>query len=169
MTERHEHLIDWLKDAHAMEQQAEQMLEAQIGRLQNYPKLRTRLEKHLEETRDQKRLVEQALERLGHSPSTLKDLGARLGAFAQAAGTMLVEDEVLKAAMAGHVFEQMEVAAYTVLLAAAEAAGDEETRVVCEAILPQEQAMAAWTLAHLPELTQAFLDRAEAPGLEAKR
>lgn len=165
MTERHEHLIDWLKDAHAMEQQAEQMLEAQIGRLLNYPKLRTRLE----ETRDQKRLVEQALERLGHSPSTLKDLGARLGAFVQAAGTMLVADEVLKAAMAGHVFEQMEVAAYTVLLAAAEAAGDEETRVVCEAILPQEQAIAEWTLAHLPELTQAFLDRAEAPGLEAKR
>ena len=26
MTERHEHLIDWLKDAHAMEQQAEQKI-----------------------------------------------------------------------------------------------------------------------------------------------
>ena len=32
-----EHLLDWLRDAHAMEQQAEQMLKAQAARIEHYP------------------------------------------------------------------------------------------------------------------------------------
>ena len=51
MTEKTENLLSWLRDAHAMEQQAEQMLTAQKGRLENYPKLRTRIEKHIEKPR----------------------------------------------------------------------------------------------------------------------
>jgi len=50
MTESAEHLLDWLRDAHAMEQQAEQMLRAQSGRLEHYPELKTRIDQHLEET-----------------------------------------------------------------------------------------------------------------------
>lgn len=58
---------------------------------------------------------------------------------------------------------------YTVLIAAAQAAGDAETQAACEKILPQEIAMAQWLLEHLPELTQAFLERSAAPDTEAKR
>ena len=90
-------------------------------------------------------------------------------AFGQAVGGMTVSDEVVKGAMTGYVFENVEIAAYTVLIAAAKAAGDVETQKACEEILPQEIAMADWLKEHLPELTQAFLDRAETPGLEAKR
>lgn len=169
MTDARDHLIDWLRDAHAMEQQAEQMLSAQKSRLENYPKLRTRIEKHIEETQGQKALLERTLTRLGSEPSTLKDIGGKLMAFGQAVGGMTVSDEVVKGAMAGYVFENVEIAAYTVLIAAAKAAGDVETQKACEEILPQEIAMADWLKEHLPELTQAFLDRAETPGLEAKR
>jgi ferritin-like metal-binding protein YciE len=42
-----EHLLDWLRDAHAMEQQAEKMLRAQSERLEHYPKLKTRIDQHL--------------------------------------------------------------------------------------------------------------------------
>ncbi|WJN61759.1 MULTISPECIES: ferritin-like domain-containing protein [unclassified Pseudomonas] len=169
MADKRDNLIDWLRDAHAMEQQAEQMLSAQKSRLENYPKLRTRIEKHLEETQGQKALLEQTLARLGKEPSTLKDIGGKLMAFGQAVGGMAVSDEVIKGAMAGYVFENVEIAAYTVLIAAAKAAGDVETQKACEQILPQEIAMAEWLKEHLPELTQAFLDRSETPGLEAKR
>ena len=169
MTDARDHLIDWLRDAHAMEQQAEQMLSAQKSRLENYLKLRTRIEKHIEETQGQKALLERTLTRLGSEPSTLKDIGGKLMAFGQAVGGMTVSDEVVKGAMAGYVFENVEIAAYTVLIAAAKAAGDVETQKACEEILPQEIAMADWLKEHLPELTQAFLDRAETPGLEAKR
>lgn len=71
--------------------------------------------------------------------------------------------------MAGYVFENVEIATYTVLIAAAKAAGDKQTQAACEQILPQEAAMAKWLLEHLPELTEAFLQRSENPDLEAKK
>lgn len=169
MTTTRENLVSWLRDAHAMEQQAEQMLSAQKERLHNYPKLRTRIEKHIEETIGQRETLEQALARLGSEPSTLKDLSGKLMAFGQAMGGMMMSDEVVKGAMSGYVFETLEIASYTVLIAAAKAAGDAQTQQDCEAILQQEIAMADWLRSHLPELSQAFLDRSDTPGLEAKR
>lgn len=164
-----ENLLDWLRDAHAMEQQAEKMLKAQSERLENYPQLKARIEEHIEETLGQQQLIDECLTRLGGSASTLKDVGGKLMAFGQAVGGSLMSDEVIKGAMAGYVFENMEVASYTVLIAAAKAAGDAETQAACEKILPQEVAMAQWLLEHLPELTQAFLQRSEAPDTQAKR
>lgn len=167
-TEANEHLIDWLRDAHAMEQQAEAMLEAQASRLEHYPSLRTRIVEHIDETRWQRGQLEDCLTRLGSSPSTVKDLGGKLMAFGQGLGGMLVSDEVVKGAMAGYVFEQMEIASYTVLIAAAAAAGDTQTEAVCRQIIAQEQAMAAWLLQHLPSTTTSFLARSATPGVEAK-
>lgn len=46
-----ENYHNWLRDAHAMEKQAESLLMATIRRLDNEPQLRTRLEQHLYETR----------------------------------------------------------------------------------------------------------------------
>src|SRR3546814_6791992 len=46
MATAEEHLMDWLRDAHAMEEQAEKMLRATAGRLENYPDLKARLESH---------------------------------------------------------------------------------------------------------------------------
>ena len=164
-----ENLLDWLRDAHAMEQQAEKMLKAQSERLENYPQLKARIDEHIEETLGQQQLIDECLTRLGGSASTLKDVGGKLMAFGQAVGGSLMSDEVIKGAMAGYVFENMAVASYTVLIAAAKAAGDAETQAACEKILPQEVAMAQWLLEHLPELTQAFLQRSEAPDTQAKR
>ncbi|MBH3368373.1 ferritin-like domain-containing protein [Pseudomonas carnis] len=169
MATSQENLLDWLRDAHAMEQQAEKMLKAQSERLENYPQLKARIDEHIEETLGQQQLIDECLTRLGGSASTLKDVGGKLMAFGQAVGGSLMSDEVIKGAMAGYVFENMEVASYTVLIAAAKAAGDAETQAACEKILPQEVAMAQWLLEHLPELTQAFLQRSEAPDTQAKR
>lgn len=164
-----EHLLDWLRDAHAMEQQAEKMLRAQSERLEHYPKLKTRIDQHLGETLGQQKLIDQCLKRHGGSSSTIKDMTGKLMAFGQAVGGSLMSDEVIKGAMAGYVFENVEIATYTVLLAAAKAAGDNETQAACELILPQEEAMAQWLLDHLPELTEAFLIRSADPDLEAKK
>lgn len=169
MEKTRSHLLDWLRDAHAMEQQAEQMLKAQSSRLEHYPDLKARIDQHLEETLGQQKLLEEALARLDSSPSTLKDIGGKLMAFGQAVGGMTATDEVIKGAMAGYVFENMEIASYTVLIAAAQATGDVETQRACERILPQEVAMADWLREHLPSLTEAFLARSEAPETPAKR
>ncbi|MCP1510578.1 MULTISPECIES: ferritin-like domain-containing protein [Pseudomonas] len=164
-----ENVLDWLRDAHAMEQQAEKMLKAQSERLEHYPQLKARIDQHIQETLGQQALIDQCLTRLGGSASTLKDMGGKLMAFGQAVGGSLMSDEVIKGAMAGYVFENMEIASYTVLIAAAREAGDAETQAACEQILPQEIAMAQWLLEHLPQLTQAFLERSADPDKEAKK
>ncbi|WP_397458477.1 ferritin-like domain-containing protein [Pseudomonas asplenii] len=164
-----ENVLNWLRDAHAMEQQAEKMLKAQSERLEHYPQLKARIDQHIQETLGQQQLIDECLERLGGSSSTLKDLGGKLMAFGQAVGGSLMSDEVIKGAMAGYVFENMEIASYTVLRTAAQEAGDAQTQAACEKILPQEIAMAEWLLEKLPELTQAFLERSAAPDTQAKR
>ncbi|WP_313116337.1 ferritin-like domain-containing protein [Ectopseudomonas guguanensis] len=164
-----ENLLDWLRDAHAMEQQAEKMLSAQAERLEHYPDLKARIVQHIDETRGQRELLESCLQRLGSSPSTFKDLSAKVMAFGQAVAGMAVSDEVVKGAMSGYVFENMEIASYTVLIAAAREAGDSQTQTACEQILKQEVAMAEWLREHLPQITVAFLQRSASPDLDAKR
>jgi len=163
-----ENLLDWLRDAHAMEQQAESMLKGQAERLEHYPELKGRIVRHIEETQGQQRVLVECIERLGGSTSTLKDL-AKLMAFGQAVGGMAMSDEVVKGAMAGYVFENMEIASYTVLIEAAEAVGDSATAQACRSILKEEVAMAEWLKEHLPEVTRAFLARSADPDATAKR
>lgn len=169
MSNPQEHLLDWLRDAHAMEQQAEQMLKAQASRIENYPKMKARVEQHLEETRGQQKLLEGCLERLGGSPSAVKDTMGTMAAMGQGLAGMFASDEIVKGAMASYVFEHMEIASYTALIAAAQQAGDAETQRVCEQILAQEEAMAQWVLDNLPEVTQTFMLRDAAEGVEAKK
>jgi ferritin-like metal-binding protein YciE len=52
-------------------------------------------------------------------------------------------------------------------MAAAEAAGDSETARICQQILPQEEAMAAFLAEQLPQVTRQFLQRSES-GATAK-
>ena len=49
MASARENLLDWLRDAHAMEQQAETMLSTTASRIKNYPEMKARLEQHAEE------------------------------------------------------------------------------------------------------------------------
>ena len=59
-TSPEEHYHDWLRDAHAMEEQAESMLKAQSKRLEHYPKLKARIDQHIQETFDQQNLLTSA-------------------------------------------------------------------------------------------------------------
>ncbi|WP_313328652.1 ferritin-like domain-containing protein [Stutzerimonas balearica] len=166
---RVERLIEWLRDAHAMEAQAETMLNKQASRIENYPDLKARIEQHIVETQNQAKLIEGCLRRYDKSYSGFKDMGGKMMAMGQAMGGMMVNDEIVKGAQMGYVFENLEIASYTILIAAAQAVGDTETQQVCERILEEEVAMAEWLRQHLPQLTQAYLTRTATPDVEAKR
>ncbi len=163
-----ENYLAWVKDAHAMEKQAESMLEKMSGRLQHYPDLKSRIEKHIEETRQQQVLVQSVIDRYDTSHSTLKDAVGKLTAFGQAMGGMLAEDEVVKGAISGYVFENLEIASYTSLIAAAGLVGDTEGAEIFAKIRAQEVAMADWCLNHLPGVTEQFMVRSAEPGVESK-
>ena len=169
MADTDERLMEWLRDAHAAEQQAETMLTGMANRITNYPHVRSRIEQHIEETRRQAELVRGCIERRGGSTSMIKDAGGKMMAMGQALGGAFAGDEIMKGAIASYAFEAMEIASYTVLVATAEAAGDMETKRVCEQILGEEKAMADWLHEHLPALTRQYLQLDETPGTMSKR
>jgi len=167
-TERKENLLNWLRDAHAMEEQAEKMLATTAERLENYPHLRSRVEQHIGETRHQAEMLQNCITRLGGDTSAIKDAAGKMMAMVQGMSGMFVSDEVVKASLASYAFEHMEIASYKALIAAADVCGDMETKRVCEQILAEEEAMASWLAQNLPATVKEFLLRDEAPGTTAK-
>ena len=161
--------LQWLRDAHAMEEQAEQMLRGMASRIKNYPELKARLERHLEETRRQADQVRRCLERRGTSTSRVKDTVAKLVAVGQVLTGFFVGDEIIKAFLGTYTFEHLEIASYKILIATAEALGDTETKLVCEQILREEENMVRWLEETLPTVTKQYLDREQPPGVTAKR
>ncbi|MCT9846106.1 ferritin-like domain-containing protein [Leclercia sp. 29361] len=164
-----EHYHDWLRDAHAMEKQAESMLESMASRIDNYPDVRARIEQHITETKHQITLLEEILDRNDISRSMLKDSMSKMMAFGQSMGGMAASDEIVKGSISGYVFEQFEIACYTSLLAAAKKAGDVASVPAIESILAEEQRMADWLIQHIPDTTEQFLLRSDADGVEAKK
>ncbi|MEA5105619.1 DUF892 family protein [Pantoea sp. S18] len=169
MMTHEENYLAWVKDAHAMEKQAESMLEKMSGRLEHYPDLKARIDQHIEETREQQALVESVIERYDTSSSTFKDAIGKLSAMGQAMGGMMADDEVVKGAISGYVFENLEIGSYTSLIAAAKLVGDSEGVRIFTQIREQEIAMAEWCLQHLPDVTEQFMIRSATPGVEAKK
>ena len=163
-----DHLIAWLRDAHAMEEQAETMLSSQSRRLGNYPELKARIDQHIEETRAQARRLEGCLDRLGNRTSSLKDISGKVVALGQGVSGMFADDEVVKGSLASYTFEHMEIASYKILIAAAEQAGESDVIRVCKINLHEEEAMAEWLDQHTAGITRKFLNL-EAADQTAKR
>jgi ferritin-like metal-binding protein YciE len=162
-------LNDWLRDAHAMEEQALTMLKGQESRLENYPQLKIRVAQHIRETERHAQLIRDCLEKRDTDVSTLKDAGAKLTAMGQSLGGLFVGDEVMKGSLASYTFEQMEIASYKMLIEAARFVGDAHTQTACEQILAEEEAMAAWLAENTNELTRTYLERAQRDSDAAKR
>jgi ferritin-like metal-binding protein YciE len=151
--------ITGLRNAHALESQAAQMLERQVERLEHYPAMVARMREHIQESRGQQKRLEQILERLGTSHSSLKDMGAslmgNLGALAHAP----TQDEVLKNTFANYAFEHYEIASYRALLEMAQAAGDQAAMAPLQQTLQEEEKMAQWIGDHLSETVKTYISR----------
>ncbi|QJQ95104.1 MULTISPECIES: ferritin-like domain-containing protein [Halomonadaceae] len=163
------HLSDWLRDAHAMEVQADKMLRDQASRLEHYPELQSRIEKHIQETQGQLEKLESVIDKADMDTSAFKDIGAKFAAMGQSMGGMFVSDEVVKGGIASLSFEHFEIANYKALISAAEYCGELEVKRVCEEILKEEENMAQWLEENLPAVTQAFLARSSEDDVPAKR
>lgn len=164
-----ERLVHWLRDAHAMEKQAESLLSTQADRIEHFPELQMRIRQHLDETQSQTARLESCLSKYDEKPSTTKDLAARTSAFFHGLGTAAMSDEVVKGMGMSYAFEHMEIASYRNLILAARAAGDADVERICSEILAEEEAMADWLAQHQQAVTEAFLARDVSDSVEAKR
>ncbi len=61
--------ITGLKNAHALENQALELMNRQVERIENYPDIKAKLQQHIEETHNQIARLERILESLGESRS----------------------------------------------------------------------------------------------------
>jgi ferritin-like metal-binding protein YciE len=157
-----------LRNQHAVENQAIQLLERQIGRLENYPEMADRMRRHVAESQDQARRLEVLLEEFGTRESGIKDtVMSFMGNMAALAHTAAA-DEVVKNTFANFAFEHFEIAAYKSLLTLADLTGHAAALPALKQSLAEEEAMAAWIDDHLAETTRLFVARSEA-GVTAGR
>ena len=155
-------VLAWLNDAHGMELGIVQVLERHANEAKDHPVLHARLQEHLEETRRHAELVKGCVERLGGDTSAVKSGMASVIGALQGMATKLAKDELVKNALQDYGTEQVEIASYTSLIAAAESLGDRQTAAVCQQILQEEQAMAAFLIEQIPVATIETLRRTQA-------
>ena len=165
--EPREIILDWLRDAYAMEKMAIETLEKQAKMTDSYPEVQQLASRHLEETRWQADQVKACIERLGGSVSTLK---TGLGSLAGNIGAMFnagAPDEVVKNCIGNLAIENFEIASYTSLIAACRAAGETQIADTLNQILEQERKTSRLVEDAIPVVTQQYLQRRMA-GVEAK-
>ena len=130
--------LQGLRDAHALEVQAIQIMSRQVERIENYPDMKAGLQRHIRESEEQKGRIEQIMQAHGTSASTLKETVTGLVGNAAAIGHAFTSDEVIKNSFANYAYEHLEQAAYMSLIAMAEAAGDQQHIPLLQQNLDQE-------------------------------
>ena len=134
-------LNTYLADVHALEGQSKKLLEK--GREMDVPEtLRTAFDHHLSETEGHLEKIERRLDDRGATPSAIKDAVLRLGALNWGVFFAAQPDTPAKLAGFAYAVENLEVAAYELLLRVARRAGDGETVALAESILAEEEAAA---------------------------
>jgi ferritin-like metal-binding protein YciE len=148
-----------LRNAHAMETQARELMERQAERLDEYPEVKEKVTAHLQETNEQLKRLEQCLDVLGETTSTLKDTAQSVMANVMAMTHGMAGDEILKNTFANNAFENFEIAAYKSLLALCDLADSDSARPHLQASLREEEQMAKWIDANVEKVTLAYLNR----------
>lgn len=163
-------LVDWLRDAYAMESQAVEMLERQADRIKSYPEILAKVQEHIQVSNRQADRLKQCLQRLGSDTSAIKTGIAMLMGNAQSLSGIVVGDEIVKASVFNYAFEHFEIANYRALIAGAESVGEPEIARLLQQSLDEELEMAGWLEQRLPQVTKTYLERKETTSAaEAKR
>jgi ferritin-like metal-binding protein YciE len=157
-----------LRNQHAVENQAIELLERQLGRLENYPEMAEKMRQHLQESKEQARRIEELLSQFDTSHSTLKDTVMSIVGNMAALAHTPASDEVVKNTFANYAFEHYEIASYKSLLTLAEITGHNSSMSALKQSLGEEQAMAQWIDDHIAETIRMYVSRSAA-GVTAGR
>src|SRR3546814_9707978 len=92
MEKMKEHLLEWLRDAHAAEEQAKTMLSGTADRVERYPQFSAGLRRHADVSDRQAQELEQCLNRLGGGTSVIKQLTGKVTAIGQTLSGLVTGD-----------------------------------------------------------------------------
>lgn len=143
-------LITWLNDAYAMEKSMVQTLRNHAHAAHERPSMRSRLERHCEETKEHAHMVRECIERLGGHVSSFKTGLSTMMGTVQGVVTAPAKDEIVKNILGDSAAERFEIASYQGIITAADEIGDTETATVCRRILREEEQMLEWLEQQLP-------------------
>jgi ferritin-like metal-binding protein YciE len=131
-------VVKYLRDAHAIEGQALQLLDAG-PKLAGFDELATVFQEHLAETREHQRMVDERLTQLGSGPARFQAGALRVGALNLGAFFKVQPDTPVKLAGFAFAFEALEAGSYEMLARTADRAGDEQTAELARQIGAQER------------------------------
>ena len=134
-------LVDYVQDAHAMEQTVSTMLDSMIATTDD-PEIIEMLKQHKRQTQEHERRLRERLDAMGAGTSPTRSVGGLGAALFKGVGDVARTDKPAKNARDGFMTEHMEIAAYELLERLAKRAGDEQTAEVARLNRADEQAMA---------------------------
>jgi ferritin-like metal-binding protein YciE len=134
-------LVDYVQDAHAMEQTVSTMLDSMIATTED-PEITEMLKQHKRQTQEHERRLRERLDAMGAGTSATRSVGGLGAALFKGVGDVARTDKPAKNARDGFMTEHMEIAAYELLERLAKKAEDEQTAEVARLNRADEQAMA---------------------------
>ena len=157
MADTREIMLDWLRDAHAMERASIDNLQRQVDHLEHYPDIRAKFQQQLELTKIQEDRIDKALEVMGADKSSIKDAITRFAGRAQAMLAGSSADEVVKQATTTLAYEEWEIANFRALAAAAQHEGEASMASMFEQMAEEKEEMADWLADAIPDITRRYL------------
>jgi ferritin-like metal-binding protein YciE len=151
-------LVSYLTDAHSIEAQALQLLQAGPA-VAGFDQLAAVFRDHLDETHEQQRLVEERLHAHDAKPSRFQNTGMRIGGANLSGFFAAQPDTPAKLAGFAFAFEHLEIAAYELLRRIAERAGDPDTAAMAQRIADEEREAARRIAATWDEAMTITLDK----------
>ena len=147
-----------LRNTHALEMEALQIMERQVERLERYPEMAQALRRHISETEQQRQRIEDALAALDESTSAAKEAVMGFMGNMAAMAHAPASDEILKNTFANHAFENFEIAAYKSLIVITQAAGQSRFVTGFQQSLREEEAMARFIFDNVETITRRYLE-----------
>lgn len=151
-------LVKYLEDVHSTEQHAISQLRDGADSADDQ-ELASVLRQHLAQTEEHERLISERLQAYDASPSSMKDVAQKGAAKLTGMVSKAAPDTSGKLAIQAYAFEHLEIASYRMLREVARRAGDEQTVVVAERILTEEQEAARKVGSLLEQVAENDLQR----------
>ncbi|HEV8191882.1 MAG TPA: DUF892 family protein [Ktedonobacterales bacterium] len=131
-------LVTYIQDAYALENQLVEVLEKHEREAQDFPDIQALIHEHLDETKQHRQRMEECLATYNEKPSAMKGAATTLMGNLLGAVSGGRTDTIAKNTRDEYVTEHMEIAAYGLLMATAQAYGDTQTVRACELNLRDE-------------------------------
>lgn len=157
MTNNNTTLINWLKDAHAMEKSMIETLERHKKEAKDFSDMQEMIGQHLETTKAHAEKMELCLEDLGEDASSIKEIASGAMGAAQGVVNKIAKDHVVKNALMDYSAQNFAIASYEALIAGAEKLGHADVVNAGREILEGKKQMAEELKSRIPDLTVKYL------------